>query len=277
MSELRDEARRHLHEQYAGTFSPQAIERHLEDHVGETLALELVALLQTRRPDAARILDVGCGYGSFVLAARDVGIDATGIDVASFEIGWARRRLRERRPADDPDSVYLIGASDRLPFPDDSFDAVCFWNVLEHLRDIGGAIVEAARVLHSGGSLFAIAPNYASFRREAHYHVPWAPLLPSRVAIPYLRALGRDPAFFRDEVYPITKWGALRAVRAAGLILRDPRSERVAHPETANRAWVRRALRWAQRLKLAGPAAFAVHAQLVNPLSPTITLEAMKP
>jgi MPBQ/MSBQ methyltransferase len=270
------EALEHLRSQYAGVFTDEAIERHLREHVGMDAANDLLHLVRSRRPDAHRILDVGCGYGSFVLVARCGGLEAFGLEPAEFELRWARRRLGDVRPEDDPAAVYLRADAAAVPFEAESFDAVCFWNVVEHLPNAGRALAEAARVLRPGGSLFLIAPNYAAFRREAHYHVPWPPLLPRRLAVVYLRALGRNPSFYEDDVHPSTMLGTVRTLGRLGLELRDPRVAKLSDVEAVRRPSARSIVRWMNRLRLAGLARAALRAQMVNPLRPTISVEAVK-
>jgi SAM-dependent methyltransferase len=277
VSDLQDEAREHLRAQYARVFTEEAIGRHLDDFVGEHQARELLDWFVRRRPDARTVLDVGSGYGSFVLLARERGLDARGVELAPFEVDWARRRLAERRPPDDPVAVYAAGDGARLPYPDASFDAVTLWNVLEHVPDLRATVDEAARVVRPGGSVVALAPNYASFRREAHYHVPWAPFLPKTLALPYLRALGRDPSFFRDDVHPITKRRAIRAFLRAGLVLREPRLEKLADSAAVGNPRLRRALEATGRARLTPALTAAVRLASRNPLSPTILLEGVRP
>ncbi len=117
------------------------------------------------------------------------------------------------RPRDDAERVFVHGDARRLPFEAESFDAVTLWNVVEHVPNYRGLLADAARLLRRGGRLFAIAPNYAAFRREAHYHVPWPPLLPRRAASSYLSMLGRDPGFYESSIHPCTNLGVRRALR----------------------------------------------------------------
>jgi MPBQ/MSBQ methyltransferase len=276
VTELEQEALEHIRRQYAGVFSQRAMEQHVQAYVGMGDADQLVELVQRRRPDARRILDVGCGFGSFVLAARERGLDAVGVEPAPFELEWARRRLAVRRPTDAQASVYVQGDACALRYEAESFDAVCLWNVLEHVADARRALTEAARVLRPGGSLFVIAPNYAALRREAHYHVPWLPLLPRRLAVAYLRALGRNADFYRRDVHPCTATGIARGLRQAGLRIRDPRLDKLADPAAVRRPAVRRAVVWLSRLRLLGAARLVLRATLPNPVGPTIALEAVK-
>jgi MPBQ/MSBQ methyltransferase len=272
----RDEVLLHLQRQYRGVFTEDAIARHLDDHVGTHHARALLDYVVTRRPDARRVLDVGSGYGSFVLLARSAGFEARGVEPADFELGRARRRLARERPDDDPDEVYVRGSALELPFETSSFDVLTLWNVLEHVPDYRRALLEATRVLRPGGGLFLIAPNYAAFRREAHYHVPWPPLLPKLVAARYLRLLGRDPRFFLEDVYPCTLTGVRSTLTAAGLQLRDGRQEKLADPWRIADPRARRAVLVAKRAGLLGAVRLLLWATASNPLASTIHVEAVK-
>jgi SAM-dependent methyltransferase len=85
---------------------------------------------------AGRVLDIGCGDGSishFILSLRpDIAIQ--GVDVLL--------RPESKIPVQKFDGI-------RLPFPDKSFDAVLFVDVLHHTDDPGVLIREAARVARS--------------------------------------------------------------------------------------------------------------------------------
>jgi SAM-dependent methyltransferase len=276
LTEAEREALDHLRGEYAGVFTSAAIEAHLETHVGLSEAEELLVFLKSRRPDATKVLDVGSGYGSFVLVAREAGLDAVGIEPAQFEVKWARRRMVALHREIDPERTYLLGDGRALPFANDSFDAICFWNVLEHVNDVQAVLTEAARVLHRGGSVFVIAPNYAALRREAHYHVLWPPLLPRPLAVRYLRARGRDSGFYERSVYPCTMAGVVRALKRAGLVVNDPRLRRLDDPQSFRQPLVARTLGLLTRFGMSGVVRTALRLQLQNPLAPTIVLEAMK-
>jgi SAM-dependent methyltransferase len=56
------------------------------------------------------------------------------------------------------DTTDVLGAAERLPFADASFDAVLSLNVLEHVRDPFRAAREMMRVLKPGGEVMAVAP-----------------------------------------------------------------------------------------------------------------------
>ena len=97
--------------------------------------------------EGARILDVGCGIGTYVRRFRDLSPHTFGIDVSID-------RLRE---SGLPGMVVAKG--ERLPFADASFDVLVFNEVIEHVEDDRRTIEDALRVLRDGGSIVIYAPN----------------------------------------------------------------------------------------------------------------------
>jgi SAM-dependent methyltransferase len=94
----------------------------------------------------ARLLDVGCGTGTLVMAMLGRGFDAHGIDAFAERSGLDPTRFRS-------------GHIEALPDPDASAAAVCAFDVLEHVDD-GRALAELHRVLVPGGHLFVSVPAY---------------------------------------------------------------------------------------------------------------------
>lgn len=219
--EIEAELGRHLRDSYRSVFTDEAISSHIRDYVGMTFADSVVGMVADSLRDSDRILDIGSGFGSFVLACRNRGLNAMGVEISEYEIAFARRRLSVLRPDDDAESVYLLNDARQLRGERNSFGAITLWNVLEHIDDADRVIRTAADLLMPGGALFVICPNYAAFRQEAHYHVPWLPLLPRTLASLYLKSIGRDPGFFETSIFYRTNWGVMRSLSAAGFELYD--------------------------------------------------------
>lgn len=201
---------------YEGVFTKEAIVAHLENHIGFAFAEYTTQVIRPRLHEGARVLDIGSGFGSCVLAARNAGLEAFGVEIAEFEVDFARRRLRQVRPQDNAEEVYLYGDARSLCVPSESVDAVTFWNVIEHIENWDSVMDAAVRYLKPGGLVFIICPNYMAWRDEAHYHVPWKPgfLLPRKKAVAYLRSLGRNPVYFEHSIFYRSNWEVLRKLHA---------------------------------------------------------------
>ena len=118
--------------------------------------------------DSPRLLDVGCSVGATLLAARQRGWDAVGVDVSRDAIETCREFGLNCRTVDDFD----------LPFPDASFDVVTAWHVIEHVEDVRATLSEWRRVLRPGGLLAIETPDASSplvRRRGSNYRRFWAP------------------------------------------------------------------------------------------------------
>ena len=68
------------------------------------------------------------------------------------------------------DSTDVLGVAERLPFRDDSFDAVLSLNVLEHVKDPFLAARELMRVLKPGGELMCVAPFLQPLHGYPHHY-----------------------------------------------------------------------------------------------------------
>jgi methionine biosynthesis protein MetW len=101
-------------------------------------------------------LDVGCGDGISASYLDKLARSCIGVDVSSRAVEIALGRGIDAREIDD---------AAELPFPDQSFDVVVCFEVLEHLFDPLAAARETRRLLKPGGRLLATIPN-ASFWRE---------------------------------------------------------------------------------------------------------------
>ena len=109
-------------------------------------APERMALLEVDRVVAVsladlvvkNVLDVGTGTAVFAEAFANLGLDVTGIDLNPEMTEWARRHV--------PAARFEVGAAERLPFPDRSFDLVFLGHVLHESDEPGQALGEAKRV-----------------------------------------------------------------------------------------------------------------------------------
>jgi SAM-dependent methyltransferase len=126
----------------------------IESLVRWTRAARAAAITRRRRP--GDVLDVGCGRGLMLARLRERGWHAAGVESSAEGSSHARVALAlDVRVAPD------LGACD---FASESFDAISFYHVLEHLPDPAGALSEARRLLRPGGLLVVEVPNFDSLQ-----------------------------------------------------------------------------------------------------------------
>ena len=95
------------------------------------------------------MVEVGCGTGANAQVLRRWG-KAIGLDRSALALGEARQAF---------DQV-LFADADRPPLDSDSVDLLCALDVVEHLDDDQGALVEMVRVLRAGGKLVIFVPAF---------------------------------------------------------------------------------------------------------------------
>jgi SAM-dependent methyltransferase/uncharacterized protein YbaR (Trm112 family) len=105
----------------------------------------------------ARLLDIGCNWGRWSLAAAAKGYDVVGLD-PSFEAIVAAQRIATQLRASPR---YVVADARFLPFSDASFDVVFSFGVLQHLyrTDVARCVREIARVLAPGGLSYVQMPG----------------------------------------------------------------------------------------------------------------------
>jgi len=118
------------------------------DIADRTAALALSASAAPRR-----VLDIGCGTGYLLrLLARQwpQASELAGIDPAPSMIEAAEDSARDER------MQFSVGAAERLPYPDSSFDLVVSTTSFDHWSDQQAGLRECARVLVPGGRLMLV-------------------------------------------------------------------------------------------------------------------------
>jgi len=167
-------------------------------------------------------LDLGAGLG-----AMSEELLLNGAVVTALEPGAAWADLTRRRLERHGGQFRLLKAfGEAIPLPDESVDLIVSLRVLEHVRDPAQVLTEAYRVLRPGGRFYLTCENYLAFK-EAHYRVPWLPLLPKSVGRQYLRMLGRPTRFLDESITYTTLPGVIGTCRRLGFIrLRDEKTLR---------------------------------------------------
>lgn len=102
----------------------------------------------------ARLLEIGCSYGGFLDKARNKGWEVYGVEIAGEPAKYGREFLGL--------NIYH-GILENACFPDDFFDMVTGWMVLEHLSDPLGTLQEVWRITKAGGQVAFSMPNIGSW------------------------------------------------------------------------------------------------------------------
>ena len=123
-------------------------------------------LARTEWPPGCRVLDVGCGPGSYLALLG--GTRAVGVDLSP---GMAAEAALHA-PA-------VVGDAAMLPFADARFDRVLAPHMLYHCPDIPAAVAELRRVLRPGGVMIAVTndPQHLAELRAIHRATGADPLL----------------------------------------------------------------------------------------------------
>jgi cyclopropane-fatty-acyl-phospholipid synthase len=176
--------------------------------------LELVCSKLAFKEDE-RILDVGCGWGSFVLhAARNHGVRAVGITLSPSQAELARRRVAEAGLEERVE----IRIADYRELGGERFDAIASIGMVEHVgsNQIDVYAAQLASLLDPGGRLLnhGIArlrhgDSEAGPFSERYVFPDAAPLHVSRVILAFERA-GIEPQHVeglrRDYVDTLSHW-----------------------------------------------------------------------
>jgi 2-polyprenyl-3-methyl-5-hydroxy-6-metoxy-1,4-benzoquinol methylase len=120
-------------------------------------------------PVKGRMLDVGCGDGSVVKLAQNLGWDAEGLDFDPEAVKTAQRKGLKVGVGRVADQHYDQG----------SFDLVLMNHVIEHIHAPIQTLIELKRILKSTGTLVIRTPNADSWGHR-YFGPAWAALDPPR-------------------------------------------------------------------------------------------------
>lgn len=120
-----------------------------------------------------RLLDIGCNWGRWSIAAAQKGYRPVGLDPSLDAVLAARRVSKQLGVETD----FVVGDSRFLPFADSAFDIVFSYGVFQHLSKANARISldEAARVLAPGHKgLFQMPNKYGIRSLQNRWRRGWA-------------------------------------------------------------------------------------------------------
>lgn len=110
-----------------------------------------------------RLLDIGCNWGRWSIAAAQKGYQPIGID-PSLDAILATRRVSKQLGAE---TNFVCGDARFLPFETNSFDIVFSYSVLQHFskENVRTTLDEVVRVLKNDGKTMIQMPNKYGIRQ----------------------------------------------------------------------------------------------------------------
>ena len=125
--------------------------------------LKRKASMATKGLSTGKMLEIGCGVGDFIQEMERHGWDCTGIEPSNEAKMIAKKHIKAK----------LYGPQDISTLPDESFDLITMWHVLEHVDNLKEEIEHLQRLLKKGGRLVLALPNFKSYDAQ-YYKEYWA-------------------------------------------------------------------------------------------------------
>ncbi|WP_378186064.1 class I SAM-dependent methyltransferase [Aquimarina sp. W85] len=119
-----------------------------------------VVLINSFAGKKGTLLDIGAGTGDFLLRAKNKGWLIYGVEPNPE----ARKIARSK-------NIPLVTELSELP--NQKFDVITLWHVLEHVYDLDQTIVQIKQYLKDDGVLIIAVPNYKSYDAQI-YNKFWA-------------------------------------------------------------------------------------------------------
>jgi len=104
-----------------------------------------------------RLLDIGCGFGSFLQAAAPEFRECVGLDISQE----ACQRVRNKGFRAIEGDAELLDLGQELPF-----DAVVMTDLIEHIYDLDAFMTRLVAVTKPGAAVLVLTPDYNSWLRR---------------------------------------------------------------------------------------------------------------
>lgn len=109
-------------------------------------------LIQKYAP-AGKLFDLGCGWGHFLLTAKELGYDIYGVEISKHLYEYCTKDLK--LPVED---INLFDMDESK-----QFDILTMWDVLEHIDDADAFVEKCGKLVRKGGYMFLQVPQIDSF------------------------------------------------------------------------------------------------------------------
>ena len=112
-----------------------------------------------------KILEIGCGAGGNISMLQKFG-EVYAVELDEYSREYAKMKMQvEVQPGSLPDNI---------PFSDNTFDLVCLFDVLEHVKQDDKALIAIQKILVPGGKLLITIPAhqwlFSTHDKILHHH-----------------------------------------------------------------------------------------------------------
>lgn len=136
----------------AGEALPESYIRRLNKKLASRTALI------KRFKKEGKLLEIGCGDGSFLNFIKDKGFDVYGLDFSQDAASQAKDKIGSDR--------VFCGRIKDAAYPVENFDVICLFEVLEHFNNPFEILSEVKKLLKKDGVLIATVPNFGCLERN---------------------------------------------------------------------------------------------------------------
>jgi len=149
--------RQMLEDEYVETYyPPDKVERIHTDNMEWLQMAERLTELEKQHQRKGRLLDVGCGIGTFLRLAREQNWESHGVEPSKSGSAFAQEMYK---------LDVKCGDIFEAEFPSAHFDAITLYHVLEHISELNPLLSELRRVLKpQTGTLVIEVPNGESLQ-----------------------------------------------------------------------------------------------------------------
>ena len=127
---------------------------YLEEEAGRRLSAKKILREVKKLKKGGRILDVGCATGFLLDEARKAGFEIYGAELSKWATGYASNKL-------GINTIYQ-GMLKEARYPANHFDLIVLSDVIEHLVDPKGTLVEIRKILKPDGIICINTPDIDS-------------------------------------------------------------------------------------------------------------------
>ena len=129
----------------------------------KTINLRHKYTIATKGIKVGKMLDIGCGVGDFLQVAEQHGWNCKGVEPSEDAKAIAKKRIKAE----------IISSEDLEQIPNETFDVITMWHVLEHIDNLKWQVAQLQRLIKKDGRIIIAVPNYKSYDAK-FYKDKWA-------------------------------------------------------------------------------------------------------